>query len=459
MFTVRSYMLDISRDKVPTMDTLRLIVDILEKFKYNQFQLYTEHTFAYSQHEEVWKNASPMTPLEIRELDAYCAMRGIELVPNQNSFGHMERWLTLSSYNHLAELPQGGAPLPWGGFKKFPTTLCPTNPESLKFLEGLYDELLPNFNSNLFNIGCDETFDLLGKNGKSSQEVAKYGEGRVYLNFLKDVVHLVRSRGKKAMFWGDVILKHPDLVKELPRDIIALDWGYEGNHPFEKEARQFAETGLDFYVCPGTSSWNSLSGRVENMRQNLQEAERAGRIYGAKGYMVTDWGDFGHWQPLAASLPGIILGGNFAVDGVKAAKMDLEDALNAVMGVPLGGTLLRLGTLYLRGGALRANSTELFQILSNDRGYSRNPKLTDSILTEISSIAEGCRHEASKWTGGYKQNIWAMEIVHMANLVDAACNRRDEKRLRFLRAEHDRIWALRNRPGGCADSLAKLPRF
>jgi hypothetical protein len=241
--------------------------------------------------------------------------------------------------------------------------------------------------------------------------------------------------------------------------VIALDWGYEGNHPFEKEARQFAETGLDFYVCPGTSSWNSLSGRVENMRQNLQEAERAGRIYGAKGYMVTDWGDFGHWQPLAASLPGIILGGNFAMDGVKAAKMDLEDALNAVMGAPLGGTLLRLGTLYLRGGALRANSTELFQILSNDRGYSRNPKLTDSILTEISSIAEGCRHEASKWTGGYKQNIWAMEIVHMANLVDAACNRRDEKRLRFLRAEHDRIWHLRNRPGGCADSLAKLPRF
>ena len=459
MFKVRSYMLDISRDKVPTMDTLRLIVDILAKFDYNQFQLYTEHTFAYSAHGEIWKNASPVTPSEIRELDAYCAMRGIELVPNQNSFGHMERWLVHPDYNHLAELPEGGAPLPWGGFKKFPTTLCPTNPESLEFLAGLYDELLPNFGSDLFNIGCDETFDLLGKKGRSSAEVAKYGEGRVYLEFLKKVVSLARDRGKKAMFWGDVILKHPELVKELPRDAIALDWGYEGNHPFEKEARQFAESGFEFYVCPGTSSWNSLSGRVENMRQNLQEAERAGRMYGAKGYMVTDWGDFGHWQPLAASLPGIILGGNFALNGPKAAKMDLEDSLNAVMGVPLGGTLLRLGTLYLRGGALRVNSTELFQILSNDRGYSRNPRLTDSILAEISSIAEGCRHEASKWTGGYKQNIWAMEIAHMATLVDAACNRRDEKRLRFLRAEHDRIWMLRNRPGGCADSLAKLPRF
>ena len=48
MFAVRSYMLDISRDKVPTMGTLKQLVDILARFDYNQFQLYTEHTFAYS---------------------------------------------------------------------------------------------------------------------------------------------------------------------------------------------------------------------------------------------------------------------------------------------------------------------------------------------------------------------------------------------------------------------------
>ena len=261
------------------------------------------------------------------------------------------------------------------------------------------------------------------------------------------------------MFWGDIILKHPELAAELPKDMIALDWGYEGNHPFMDEAAKFAAAGLDFYVCPGTSSWNSLAGRVENMRENMIAAERAGHLYGAKGFMVTDWGDGGHWQPLAASLPGLILGGNLAFTGASAAKMDLEDALDAVMGVPLGGTLLRLGTLYLRGGALRANASELFRILANDRGYSRHPGLTDPVLAEISSIAEGCRHDAARFAGGAYPNAWAQEIMYMANLVDAACNRRDEKRLRFLREEHGRVWRLRNREGGRADSLAKLPRF
>ncbi len=451
-------MLDVSRDKVPTLGTLKLIVDLLAKFNYNQFQLYIEHTFAYSTHRAVWAKADPYTPAEIRELDAYCEMRGIELVPNQNSFGHLERWLVLPEYAHLAELPGGGAPLPWGGFTKKPTTLCPTDPASIEFLRGLFDELLPNFNSKLFNIGCDETFDLLGR-GRSESAVKERGEGRVYLEFLVKVAALARERGRRAMFWGDVILRHPELVPELPKDLIALDWGYEANHPFEEQAAKFAAAGLEFYVCPGTSAWNSLAGRVENMRENLAAAEQAGRHHGASGYMVTDWGDGGHWQPLAISLPGLILGGEFAFNGASAAKMDLEDALNGVMGVPLGGTLLRLGTLYLRGGALRDNASELFRILANDRGYSRHPGLTDTVLSEISAIAEGCRHEASKYAGGAYPNIWAQEIVHAANLVDAACNRRDERRLRFLREEHGTIWRLRNREGGREDSLAKLPRF
>ena len=462
MFTYRAYMLDISRDKVPTMSTLRLIVELLARFGYNQLQLYIEHAFAYSAHEAVWRNASPLTAAEIRQLDACCAMNGIELVPNQNSFGHMERWLSLPEYNALAELPQGGAMTPWGTVKKDPTTLCPTDPRTLEFLDGLYAELLPNFGSRLFNIGCDETFDLLSPSGRSAAAVMEKGAGRVYLDFLKQVADLVRRHGRRPMFWGDMILKHPELVPELPTDMVALDWGYEGNHPFMEEAAKFQAAGLDFYVCPGTSSWNSLAGRIENMRENLEAAERAGSQFGAKGYMVTDWGDGGHWQPLAASLPGLILGGAFASEGPSAAKMNLEEALDAAMGVPLGGTLLRLGTLYLRGGALRANASELFRILAGDRGYSRHPGLTDSVLAEISSIAEGCRHAASTFTSPtlYGQGaVWAEEIVHIANLVDAACNRRDERRLRFLREDHARVWRLRNREGGLADSLARLPRF
>ena len=424
------------------MKTLREIVDLLALCRYNQLQLYTEHTFAYSRHPVVWEEADPLTAAEIRKLDAYCRMQGIELVANQNAFGHMERWLVHPEYNALARFPQGGAVTPWGTVKKFPTTLDPKNPESIELVKGLFEELLPNFSSPLVNVNCDETFEI--------------SDPEEYLGFLLRVFDCARSCGKRPMFWGDIVLRHPELITRLPKDVIALDWGYEGNHPFERECAAFQRAGLDFYVCPGTSSWRSLGGRVENMRENLEAAEAAGRRFGAKGYLVTDWGDEGHWQPLAASLPGIVMGGAFASSGAKAAKMDLERELNRVMDAPLGGLLLKLGTLYLRGGALRANCSELFNILLNDHGYSRHPALTDGILEEIGGIAHGIRLAAERWAD---DNVWAKEIVYMADLIDCACHRRDEKRLRELREEHGRVWRLRSREGGRADSLAKLPRF
>ncbi|MBM3290353.1 MAG: hypothetical protein FJY92_09400, partial [Candidatus Hydrogenedentes bacterium] len=92
-FPDRGVMLDVARCKVPKMKTLYELVDLFASWKYNQIQLYTEHTFAYRNHPTVWHDASPMTPAQVRDLDAYCRARYIQLVPNQNSFAHMGRWL------------------------------------------------------------------------------------------------------------------------------------------------------------------------------------------------------------------------------------------------------------------------------------------------------------------------------------------------------------------------------
>jgi N-acetyl-beta-hexosaminidase len=110
---VRGLMLDISRDKVPRMETLFPLIDQLAGWKLNQIQLYTEHTFAYRQHPDVWATASPVTGDEILALDAFCQERHIELVPNQNSLGHMHRWLIHPRYAALAEI-QGEFMTPLG---------------------------------------------------------------------------------------------------------------------------------------------------------------------------------------------------------------------------------------------------------------------------------------------------------------------------------------------------------
>ena len=320
-FARRGVMLDISRGRVPKLETLLELVEHLADFKINEFQLYTEHTFAYRRYQSVWQSWGALTGEEIRKLDARCQQLGIDLVPNQNSFGHLRYFLEHPRLKKLAEV-SGPYPDYSGEFVRRPSTLAPNHPGTLPFLRKLYDELLPNFSSQFFNVGCDETWDL-GR-GRSKKLCAAKGRGRVYLDFLKQIHREVSARGKRTMFWGDIILKYPKLIPELAQigradlpvgldarqrvptkfncsDIIALNWGYEANHPFEKEAAKFAGAKIPFYVCPGTSTWQTLIGRHDNALENLRAAAKAGRKHGAMGYLITDWGDGGHPQPLAVS--------------------------------------------------------------------------------------------------------------------------------------------------------------
>ena len=319
-FPRRGVMLDISRGRVPKLETLLELVEHLADFKINEFQLYTEHTFAYHNYKSVWQSWGALTGEEVRKLDARCRQLGIDLVPNQNSFGHLRYFLEHPRIKKLAEVsaPYKDAS---GEFVRRPSTLAPDHPGALPFLRKLYDELLPNFSSQFFNVGCDETWDL-GR-GRSKKLCARLGKGRVYLDFLKKIHREVSTRGKRTMFWGDIILKYPKLIPELasfgvppsgglrgkpykpPKggtpNLIALNWGYEANHPFDRETALFAKAKIPFYVCPGTSTWQTLIGRHDNALANLRAAAQAGRRHGAIGYLITDWGDGGHPQPLAVS--------------------------------------------------------------------------------------------------------------------------------------------------------------
>ncbi len=304
-FPKRGVMLDVSRGRVPNLATLLTLAEHLADFKINELQLYTEHTFAYRNYEPVWKDWGALTGEEILLLDVHCRRLGIELVPNQNSFGHLRYWLEYPPLKALAEVaePYEGAD---GTFLRYPTTLAPRHPRTLPFLRTLYDELLPHFSSNRFNVGCDETWDL-GR-GQSRRACETLGKGKVYVEFLKNIHREVAQRGRQMMFWGDIILHHPELLPELPQDVVALNWGYEADHPFPQETATFAKSGVAFYVCPGTSTWMSLIGRHDIGFANLKAAAKAGKANGALGYLNTDWGDGGHPQPLAVSYAPFVLG-------------------------------------------------------------------------------------------------------------------------------------------------------
>jgi len=494
---VRAYMLDISRDRVPTRETLARLVDVLATCRYNQLQVYVEHTFAYRDHELVWRDASPITPDDLRWLDAVCAAAGIELVGNQNCFGHLAPWLRHDAYRSRAECPDGY--VVGDGVRMPPSVLAPTQANA-DFVVGLVREQMAALTSPRFNVGCDETFEL-GK-GASRALVEREGATVVYAEHLRRIVEPLLADGCSLQHWGDIIAHDPSALERLPAgDLTALVWNYEapdapcvevadatrsvfadlGIDPdadtaFAGRLVPFVESGRPFWVAPGTSSWNSIVGRLDNAVSNLADAAAAAVDANAGGYLVTDWGDGGHHQPLWVSYQPLAYGG--AVSWCLATNRDVD--LAAVVdrhlvgdeaGV-LGGVLTAIGGVAARTGMVGQNTSPLlvglfpgsFQNVSGSpdpdaladvldtlaRARSDldavRPTLVDRdlLVDELGVTVELAHFAAETLAGsaGSPVRPAAERAAHLASLIE-----------RFRAA-----WLTTSRPGGLDHSAGRLDR-
>lgn len=461
--------------------------------KMNELQLYIEGApFAYESFPQVWELGTPITGEEILLLDAYCKARYIELVPNQNSFGHMEGWLSRPEFNALAEIPEGFM-LPKNlyaqdvypeGLFMHPGTFDTEDPAVLPLLDKMFDDLLPYFSSNQFNVGCDETYELgLGKN-KALAETQ--GKGQLYLSFLQKIYELVTKRGKTMQFWGDIIIQHPELIPQLPKDIIAMEWGYSAEHPFESDTLKFREAGIPFYVCPGTSSWNSITGRTDNMLANLRSAAIHGKNNGAIGYLITDWGDFGHWQHLPVSYAGFAYGAALSWSVDHNLEADTAQYLNrfifADRSEGIGQLLLDLGNYYqLESSINRSNDAEMSLLLRTHLdNFLIIEKLTEehfnhleeyllSIEARLSGLDLQCEDaalvlkELSNGIHFVKHAVQLgrikLQLTSAPDSLDPALITKQINDLDVLLHQYRLLWTERNRLGGLEQSISKLQRL
>ena len=484
-FRSRGVSWDVSRSRVPTLPSLLDLAGELAALKADHLQLYTEHAFAYARHERVWRGASPLEPADVRALDERCRELGIDLAANQQSFGHLHRWLVHDPYRALAEVPEG-IEHAWSRGRE-PFGLCATDPASVAFLEGLYDELLPCFTSRWLHVGFDEAIDL--GLGRSRARCEALGKERVWLEFLTAVEGRVRARGRRAMYWADALEGHPELAPSLPREALACVWGYEAAFPFEQRVAPLAAAGIPFAVAPGTQAWQSVAGRLDEALGNQEAAARAGLEHGAELYLVTEWGDRGHLQPLACALPGLAAGVARAWNA--RAPLDarsLAAALDAHVyrepGSGLGEAACALARAYLATGCASTNGSALFFLvafadapLPHARMPGLGPEGLERALGEVEAArariaaARTATEQGARFT---RELAWAADLLAFAARLGlarlarppgeplpamaAAERSRLATELAGLVTRHRLGWFERDRPGGLEESAAWLER-
>lgn len=325
-FSYRGFYQDVTRGKIPTVKTIKKLIDTMAYYKMNSLQLYVEHVFEFEESKDLWEATGYLTKDELKEIGAYCKENFMEFIPSLSTFGHMYELLTQKKYRQLRVLKDFPESINFWWDRMAHHTIDPLMPESFAFVKSLINQYAPQFESDTFNICCDETFDL-----------TKYAEegldvGAVYLEFTKKIIAHVQGLGKKVMMWGDVLLEHPQIITEFPEDVTFLNWYYDANVPeMEEKIAKFARLGRKQIVCPGTSAWNRFCERVETEEINIVQMIELGKQYGAEGVLTTNWGDWGNPESLELCMYGLVLGAEKSWSVDTKINEDFYRAVNVLL--------------------------------------------------------------------------------------------------------------------------------
>jgi glycosyl hydrolase family 20 len=291
-----------------------------------------EHVFENKKHPDIGKRHCPVTADEMRELSEFAAEYHVDIIPFQQSLGHLRGIISLPEYEDIAY----DKSLSW--------SLNPQNERSYELLSDLYEAQIDSSSSKYFHIGCDEPFDILKNfdpdkfNGRSLAEVLK--------DHICKLHNMLSAKGRKTMVWADSVLAHPEILAGLPKDLILCHWMYgsgnlEGPEHYRPSLEKISGSGLPFYAC--TCSWSlmkifpDLAVMEKNHKSFVQEAKNKG----AEGMMLTIWGDMGHMNLIGLELYPLAFGARYAWEN-EPEEIDFDLAFSWHMERDEKGTCAKL---------------------------------------------------------------------------------------------------------------------
>ncbi|GGF92105.1 hypothetical protein GCM10010912_41380 [Paenibacillus albidus] len=240
--------------------TNAVLIEYEDKFP---FQGYPE--FAHPQH------ALSLSQLE--ELKRTAHEYFIEIIPLQQSFGHLEYVLRHDSWRHLRETEQSTG------------EICPSQPETFVLITGLLQEMMDAHpESRYIHLGCDEVYSLC----ECERCKIQFGgvRERAFIAFLNQLIEYTAGQGKQPIFWHDMLDKcPPEELAKLDRRSAAMIWIYNGRN-IEAEVtsltEKFRALGIEVMGAPAVRSFDwaehqnypVLLNRTDNLLQWAETADK-----------------------------------------------------------------------------------------------------------------------------------------------------------------------------------------
>ena len=304
-----SVMLDCSRNAVMKVSTVKALIRKLAVMGYNELELYTEDTYEITDEPFFGYMRGRYTSDEIKEIDVYASLFGIELVPCIQALAHLNgitRWNRFKSLIDCNDI------------------LLVDDERTYEFIDKMFFSVSENFTSRKLHIGMDEAH-MVGL-GKYLDEHGFENRFEIMQRHLTRVLKIAEKYSFACTMWSDMffrLVNHgkyeptdsdiPDSLN-VPQNVTLEYWDYYRNSESEYEKMIVAHKELTdkiSFAC-GAWRWNTFTpSNKMSINRNIL-ALSACKKHGIKDVKVTLWGDDGGECPTFAMLPTLVASAEFA---------------------------------------------------------------------------------------------------------------------------------------------------
>ena len=313
-------MIDMSRNAVMNMDALKRYMDDLQMMGYNCVFLYTEDTYEVDGEPLFGYMRSRYSKAELKDLDAYAAERGIELIPCVQTLAHFDAFLHWESVKSDV---RGG------------NIILVDDDRTYEFIENLVKSLRECFRTEYIHIGMDEAH-MLGR-GKHL-DLHGYESATVLMKrHLAKVNEIVKQYDFKPMIWSDMFfraicddkyyvpkIQFPrEVVESIPENVIPVYWDYYQEDPQVYDDMMYNHEQLSdkTWFAGGAWSWYGLVPFNRFTIESMLPALDACKKHKIKNVFMTMWGDDGAECSHFSQLPSLFYLAEYAKGNTDEAKI------------------------------------------------------------------------------------------------------------------------------------------
>lgn len=292
VFDKLTLMQDNSRNSVSNISSVKKMLRHMALMGYHSLQLYTEDTYEI-EGEPFWGYfRGRYSAEELKELNEYGQILGIELVPCIQTLAHLNAIFQWKTYQEIRDTGD--------------ILLCGED-RTYELIEKMIKTCADTFTSRQINIGMDEA-EMLGR-GRYLEKFSYEERFSIMTTHLNKVLDLCRKYGFEAMMWSDMFFKMlsgggyhavdleitEEAKAKIPKDVSLVYWDYytRDKEKYDKMLSKHKEMNDKIIFAGGAWRWNGYAPLLHHSLLCGKLALPSCKEHGIGEVLITAWGDNG----------------------------------------------------------------------------------------------------------------------------------------------------------------------